>query len=440
MENLLKQLFIIHKEYKMLADREEKFNIFTTLHKFNDERRLHSRFISVLLQPKGTHGFENQFLNLFLEEVNISGILMATNDIDDEELEANKESNDNEEKNPPLISYKLSPDSIVYPAENNKKENNNIDILIIDRVKKQCLIIENKIYAGDSNGAGGKQLERYIDHAENIENIPINNISVIYLTLDGHDPSKSSVGSYYGKKDIILCSYQDLIVTWLEKCLKLTIRTPFLRESIIQYIKLIKSMTTDSSSVEERKAYRSLVGESKENMLAAQKLMQNFKHIKWHAVSDFWYALQSIIEQNNYNITKRVIDINGNSQVITDLTHYEIYRKGQKNKQKCILNFIISDGLEITVRFTPDGGFYFGVSNKVEVNPAVQSKLNKLTGDDSIYQNTKWMHLHKKFNKQIIFNDFNSDITFGLINAERNKKLVEETWSEVAQFIEDFNR
>lgn len=67
----LKEFNIILKEYEMLQAKEEKFNIFSTLHKWHDERRLHSRFLATLLQPNGTHGQSSLFLEEFL---NILGI------------------------------------------------------------------------------------------------------------------------------------------------------------------------------------------------------------------------------------------------------------------------------------------------------------------------------------------------------------------------------
>ena len=141
MEYFLKELEIIRKEFKMLSDREEKFNIFTALHKEHDERRLHSRFISVLLQPKGKHGQKELFLDLFLSQFS--------------EIEDIEKINFNYLK------------TIVYPKEFDKKENNNIDILIIDETSNNALIIENKIYADDSITSSGGQIERYLNHVIN---------------------------------------------------------------------------------------------------------------------------------------------------------------------------------------------------------------------------------------------------------------------------------
>ena len=50
-------------KYKPLKAQTEKFNIFSILHKENEERRLHSRFIAALFDPKGSHGMGSIFLN-----------------------------------------------------------------------------------------------------------------------------------------------------------------------------------------------------------------------------------------------------------------------------------------------------------------------------------------------------------------------------------------
>ncbi|WP_282037454.1 PD-(D/E)XK nuclease family protein [Saccharicrinis aurantiacus] len=434
MEHLIKQLFIICKEYQMLADREEKFNIFSALHKDHDERRLHSRFISVLLQPKGTHGLEHKFIELFLKELNHSGIVMDTNTSDkDSEIEESIE----ERTNAPLHQFKLSANTLVYPTEEDKKENNNIDILIIDRKLKQCVIIENKIYAGDSNGGGGKQLERYIDHVVTKELIPLDNIAVVYLTLDGYEPSKNSVGKYYAKKDIILCSYQHLIISWLEQCLTLTSRAPFLRESIVQYIKLIKKMTIDNTSEEERIAYRNLIGESNENMTATYKFIQNFKHVKWHAVNDFWTRLSSKITESGYTITKGFTENKRSKHVIAELTHFEVYRKGQKEKQRCYLNFKTHNGIEISIRFTDYTKFHFGIDSSNELNETQKITIEQLLSKKSLFSKGQKMPLYKKFDKDIHFNDFNQPLAFDLIDKVKNKQYVEDTWEEVKGLINE---
>lgn len=411
MEYFLKELNIIRKEYEMLSDREEKFNIFSTLHKEHDERRLHSRFISTLLQPRGTHGQESLFLKNFISQINS------------------------------LQDFPIDDYTLVYPKEQDKKENNNIDILIINREKKKCLIIENKINAGDSNLESGGQLERYIDHVVKNEKIQLDNVSVIYLTIDGHEPSNDSVGNYLGIKDIITSSYTELIKPWLELCLKEVYSHPFLRESLIQYLNLVNKMTGNSSSKEERIAYKQLIGCSENNMKSAKKLFDNYKHIKWHAVHEFWSTLQSKLKNSGKcEIVKpfdknNINDANCNNS-ISDLTHFEVYRKGQKNKQKCTLKIKTDTDRIISITFTANyNHFYFGLSKKDNGNNGSEIITSELIQKYNEYERNSWMLLSKIFDCDIKFNNFHDELTFSLIDCKIKDKLIESAYNEIIKLI-----
>jgi len=222
-EHTLKKIHLIKKEYDLLRRREEKFNIFSVLHFEHDERRLHSRFIANLLDPYASHGLNHTFLNRFIQQF--------------KELDE--------------INYSKS---TVYPQELEKKESNNIDILIIDQSSKHAIIIENKIYASDSNNGSGGQLERYFKHVNEIENIPKAQIHVFYLTLDGHEPTQESLGDFKKLSNINgkCISYKHEILNWLNDCVNVVIDQPFLRESILQYKKLLNKMTNNESNIEER--------------------------------------------------------------------------------------------------------------------------------------------------------------------------------------------
>ncbi|MFW5804618.1 MAG: PD-(D/E)XK nuclease family protein [bacterium] len=407
MEYLLKEINIIRKEYEMLKKREEKFNIFSVLHKEHDERRLHSRFISVLLQPNGRHGNNKKFLDFFVAQI---------------------------EK---LKNFSVTSETLVFPQEFDKKENNNIDILVLNRKAKQCIIIENKINASDSNLQCGGQLQRYIDHAIYNELIPIQNVFVIYLTLDGHDPSAESINGYEDFDNIFIYSYEDLILPWLEECIKEVSNQPFLRESILQYIKLLQKMTGNSSRIEERLAYKELIGSSEENLRSTKKLIDNFKHIKWHAVFDFWFNFQEQISKESEieiikPFEKESYNSKQNNNCITDITHYEVYRKGQKEKQKCEIYLKIQGIVVIKIKYSAiTDSFYFGIPEKD--NESNRSMIISLINDYEEYvaNSSKGLLLYKVFNNNIKFNDFTKEETFELINAEYSRQKVIEAVDEI---------
>ena len=62
---------IINKAEQELDKDGSRFNIFSILSLSSSEVRLHSKLIAELLNPKGTHAFKSDFLELFLGSLNL---------------------------------------------------------------------------------------------------------------------------------------------------------------------------------------------------------------------------------------------------------------------------------------------------------------------------------------------------------------------------------
>lgn len=207
-KNVLKQ----NQELEKLNG--ENFNLFMVLDRERDEVKTHSAFISELLKPNGSHGMGNVFLRLFFN------MLVQNNYLDDYSDECINETNVEVEKS----------------VGNILDINSRLDIYISNRDFQIC--IENKIYAKDQT----KQLERY-------KKFLVRNKSkkhlLIYLSLFGREYKQSEL-----KKDseYICLSYKDEILDWIKECLKEAVDYPILRESIKQYIILIKKLTYQSMS------------------------------------------------------------------------------------------------------------------------------------------------------------------------------------------------
>ena len=107
-----------------------------------------------------------------------------------------------------------------------------IDLLFKDN--KNCILIENKIYASDQKN----QLVRYKNHYPNC--------ILLYLNLFGNKPSEDSSGKLVVDKDYFIISYQNEITKWLENCYKEAVEQPILRETIKQYLNLVKGLTNQS--------------------------------------------------------------------------------------------------------------------------------------------------------------------------------------------------
>lgn len=196
--------------------RDPGFNLFTVLRRNCDEVYLHSRFLAYLLNPQASHGCGNALLKALLQVLRIED---------------------------------FDPETASVQAEFK-----GIDILVRNR-NHQAIIIENKIYHHDED----EQIYRY---DKLIRRQGYTAITNLYLTLDGSEPTEQS------SKDVKveLISYETDIINWLEHCVPLVARDAGLRESVFQYIELLKKLTsTDQGGI--------YMSELKKKMLEGDNLL-----------------------------------------------------------------------------------------------------------------------------------------------------------------------
>lgn len=257
----VQHLIALDKQRKEEArKRGEKYNIFSVLGLENSEVRTHSAFLASLLNPDGNHGVGCAFLNAFVSDMNLDELQLDTN-------------------NSQVTVEHVTGDG-------------RIDILISDNNKK-AIIIENKIYAGDQL----EQLKRYDDYAKLRFT---NGYRLLYLTLDGHKPSEDSTKGLKDNQYFRLAYNNNLntsdedtsdsnnvirqdIIHWLEECVKIAYNKPLVRETIIQYQSLIKSLTGMNSENETKQEIIKLFA-TKENYETAALIADNIRGIKKHLV------------------------------------------------------------------------------------------------------------------------------------------------------------
>jgi hypothetical protein len=182
----------------------ENFNVFNILSLSTDEVRSHSAFIAELLNPSGSHGQDSLYLDLFLRHVKIEA-----HDFDSDGAHVTVEHH-------------------IGSVDIEKATGGRIDILLMDS-HKHLIMIENKIYAEDQD----KQLLRY--HNFNKDSV------LFYLTLSGDDPSSFSMGGQHF--EVRKLSYKMDILEWLSECHKHSVSLPNVRETIFQYMCLIRRLT-----------------------------------------------------------------------------------------------------------------------------------------------------------------------------------------------------
>lgn len=209
------------EKYKTALEEKRKsgdcFNIFSVLNVQRKEVR-HSAFLSALLDPNGEHGLGNKFLSDFIKNIV------------------------HQQKN---IGFDWDCNDVyVNTEEPTDEKDGRMDIYL--RSKKTIVIVENKIDAKD----GEKQLIRYDNHAKTKGD----NHCLLYLTLNGQCASEITTNSenqtLKANTDYFPISYKNDILPWLERCLEIAKQHPRVRETIAQYIDLIKILTGTMSHLE----------------------------------------------------------------------------------------------------------------------------------------------------------------------------------------------
>ena len=225
----------------------ERFNVFSVLRAESDEVNLHSRFLAALLSCRNSR--DTSLLNL-------DDFLRTVADIDD------------------------------FPIDEAKveRERYKIDILVHNVSAKQAVIIENKIGAPDQP----MQLERY---AKRIVDAGYSKPQILYLTLSGRNASSDSAGGY----SAVPISYKD-IVPWLERCQQRAYKDPALRESIAQYVHLVRKLTGTDLKGDYVDALKQLILENN-NILLAHDLNQAMFEAKVALVEALWQEIDKMLRE-----------------------------------------------------------------------------------------------------------------------------------------------
>ena len=195
---LMEQVARLYDKYE--AGRPQPFNIFSALHRESDEVNLHSRFLHALLDYKRPDDETRGNLADFLRHVGVGNFEQHGVEV--------------------------------------KREKDNIDILITTKDRQHAVAIENKIGAGDRP----RQLCRYYNELKDKGYV---NIHLLYLTLNGGDPSKASFCGAHceARSHYETISYKDTLPSWSERCQQRAYDKPGLRESIAQYRQLVQKLT-----------------------------------------------------------------------------------------------------------------------------------------------------------------------------------------------------
>ena len=347
------------------AGYPDPFNVFSVLHKETDEVNLHSRFLHALInyQKPGTDTREN--LKDFLHHVGV--------------------------KDFELCDVKV------------ERERYHIDILITND-KRQAIIIENKIEAGDQP----KQLQRYSEILEE-QGYSDRDIHLLYLTLDGHDPSEDSAGDL----DYKTISYRDDLSSWLEHCQKRAYDEPELRESVIQYLRLVRKLTRTDPRGKYMNALKELCLKD-ENFV----FIHDLKNAMLEAVSDLRRKLWNEIHSELELLESEIPEFR---QLLTDKSDTKRYYKLSE-----------ASSLEIGEE---EGRIWFGVGCSEEEyrDPYVMLErgLNHLSGEKN-----KWYPWYRYTDKNLNLCDPTPENLKLLLSTKKRKEFARQFVQDVKEVLE----
>ncbi len=389
--NKIKEILNKHDEISKISG--ENFNIFKVIDLTADEVRIHSKLLSELLNPQGSHGQGDIFLKIFINEFEVGNFETETAKI--------------------YIEKNI--------GQKTETHGGRIDILIQNDENK-TIIIENKIYADDQYN----QLVRYHNFSKD---------NLFYLTLFGEEPTKESTGNLQVNKDFKLLSYKDDIIKWLEKCKKEAVNLPLLREGITHYINLIKYLTGKSNNEIMENQLRDFIAETSENLKSAIKVTNSLEQAKIKIQYLFWKFLKEEFENKGIKISGE-----NENEAISWQTIANFYQKSRNNKFYGLW-YKIFQANEITVHYgiEIDNNIYYGftiernghggISNKEEFE-AIRQFINEINEN---YQNNQWWLGWKYTEPRLDFRKFD-EIICNLADRKYLKELVSEI---IANSIKD---
>ena len=270
-EKLLKEAYEKSKDY--LYEDSSRFNLLSIIEKDRDEAHIHSKVIYNLLSQNWGKKDKETFLTLFLKELGI-----------EEEIIYNEKWEVTREKAFDLDTIK-----------------GRLDFEI--KSKDYIYIIEMKIDAGDQP----EQLMRYQKFAKEQHK----KYKIFYLTLDGHNASKKSVGEEDSeeikKVEYTNISFKEEILNWLEKCLDLVKGKENKSACINQYIASINKILGEKNT------------KIKDNILKSSEDIKNAITIYKKLNENLQKVLESFFEELN----KKLEDIG--SKVIYNKNYINNY-------------------------------------------------------------------------------------------------------------------
>ena len=365
-EKLLQQAYEKSKDY--LYEDSLRFNLLSIIEKDRDEAHVHSKVIYNLLSQNWGKKDKETFLTLFLKEIGIED-----ENIYDKNWEVTREK--------------------AFDLDTIKGR------LDFEIKSKDCMyIIEMKIDAGDQP----EQLIRYQEFAKEQHK----KYKIFYLTLDGHNASKKSIGEEENleenqKVEYTNISFKEEILNWLENCLKLVEGKENKLACINQYIASINKILGEKETKIKDNILKS-VKDIKTAITTYEKLndklqvtLENFmsllkEKLRTRLPNEIIYYKKYVKNYYNYTLDKNPQDYPG------------IYIVLHENKSK--------------------NSNYYRFVLKLELSPELTACFGFIKNDDDIKETVPFVYFSQvKKNSSGLYNK----CIKGIKNLELEDKLIE---------------
>lgn len=249
--DLLARVSEISKKHALVAEMTgERFNVFFILGLETKENQTHSAFIRELLDPQGSHGQKDAFLKSFIRIFGIQGYPESSG-----------------------IEATVTIEKHIGFISDDYSNGGRVDITIEPKGQGTKVLIENKIYASDQK----RQLVRYHNYDKNSH--------LLYLTLRGNKATECSTildgneGHLKEGTDYFSVSYEKHILTWLENCKKEAASHPLVRETISQYINLIRHLTHKSINYQMDQEIEKIIVVNEDVFASSKKIADAYNSI-----------------------------------------------------------------------------------------------------------------------------------------------------------------
>lgn len=366
-EKLLQEAYEKSKDY--LYEDSSRFNLLSIIEKDRDEAHVHSKVIYNLLSQNWGKKDKETFLTLFLKEIGI-----------EDEIIYNKTWEVTREKEYQLDEKKARPDFVIESQH-------------------YIYIIEMKIDADDQP----EQLKNYKKIAEGEKKRKNKKeYKLFYLTLDGHNASKKSIGEEENleeneKVEYTNISFKEEILNWLGNCLKLVEGKENKSACINQYIASINKILGEKNT------------KIKDNILKSVEDMKNAISLYGKLNDKLQVTLENFMSLLKENLGKRAI----------------YYKKYVKDYYNYTLDKIPQDypGLYIVLAENKSkNSNHYRFVLKLELSPELTACFGFIKNDDDIKETVPFVYFSQvKKNSSGLYNK----CIKGIKNLELEDKLIE---------------